>query len=276
MGLKGTFKDFSVSDIIQLIHYQKKSGRLTARKGDSVWVLGFEKGKLVHASTDERGMPRLGEILLRQGYIDRESLAGALREQDEKGLPLGQMLVKMGKIQEEDIGHALSFQLQETALNLFFHQDSEYMFERLPVKYDPSLITPINTEFILMEGSRRLDEWPAIADRINGADAVFEHNPEEKPRRNSSTDSHNRIFELVDGTRTVEGLVRNSGMGVFETARLLGDLVMDRAVVLAVEGSASLRDPVTGNMLDPRPHNPQPVASGAGGGGGDDPGGLPW
>ncbi|MDH4228896.1 MAG: DUF4388 domain-containing protein [Nitrospirota bacterium] len=267
MGLKGSFQDFTVSDIIQLIHYQKKTGRLTVRKGSNLWVLGFEKGKLVYASTDERGMPRVGEILLRQGYIDRETLATALRQQEEKRLPLGMMLAEMGKITQDDVARALGFQLQETALNLFFHQDSEYMFERLPVKYDASLVTPINTEFLLMEGARRLDEWPSIAGNIQGADAVFEKNPEEKPRRNTATPPHTQVFELVDGTLTVDQVVRSSGMGVFETCRLLSELIMEKAIVNKTPGTINLRDPVTGNELDPHPHRPTANTGGGGGGG---------
>jgi hypothetical protein len=42
MGLKGSVKEFSVSDIIQLIYYQRKTGRLTVRTRGRLWVLGFE------------------------------------------------------------------------------------------------------------------------------------------------------------------------------------------------------------------------------------------
>ncbi|MFQ5508291.1 MAG: DUF4388 domain-containing protein [Leptospirillia bacterium] len=253
MGLKGSFKEFSVSDIIQLIYFQKKTGRLTVQAGGRLWVIGFEKGMLVHASCEEKGMPRMGEILVRQGYIDRDTLAEALRKQEGGNHALGLVLEEMGKVTHQDIARALNFQIQETTLNLFFYDDGEYLFERVSVSYDSNYITPISTEFVLMEGARRQDEWPAIRRAIKGGDTVLSRFPEATITPGKLTSSHEATLEAVDGETSVDDLIRTLGMGMFETCRLLSDLLSERMIQVTRAGSGPFHDPISGDAVGRTP-----------------------
>jgi hypothetical protein len=250
MGLKGSFREFSVSDIIQLIYYQRKTGQLTVRSGGRTWLVGFEKGMLVSASSQERSMPRLGEILVRQGYVDREELAAALREQEKHPRHLGQVLEETGKVSHGDIARALSFQIQETALHLFFRNEGEYVFERVPVHYDEDYVTPINTEFLLMEGARRVDEWPAIRRVVQGGNAVFRVIRGVTDEQKAALEpSEMAVLAAVDGERRVSDLVASLGMGLFETCKTLSELVAKRMVERTAEGSTALTDPISGDTL---------------------------
>jgi hypothetical protein len=250
MGLQGSVKEFSVSDIIQLIYYQRKTGKLTVRTRNRMWVLGFEKGMLVQASAEETGAPRLGEILVRQGYLDKEALAAALREQEKKPRHLGEVLEELGQVRQGDIGRALSFQIQETALHLFFRDDGEYTFERVPVYYDERYTTPINTEFLLMEGARRVDEWPAVRRVVQGGDAVFAPSKDlTEDRKAQLAPSEMSVVAAVDGKRTVSELVGELGLGLFETCKTLSELAQQGLIERKGDGSEPLEDPVSGDSL---------------------------
>lgn len=262
MAIRGTFKEFSVSDIIQLIHYQKKTGRLTVHHKGTIWTIGFEKGAIALASSDEKGMPRLGEILVRQGYLDRESLAEALRQQEDRPRPLGRVLEEMNAVSHDDIARALNFQIQETALNLFFHQEGEYMFERVPISYDTNYITPINTEFVLMEGARRVDEWPAIRRVVKGANSVFSQSDAAVSKKDGLSPSQQTVLAVVDGQVTVADMVLNLNMGLFETCNTLSGLMGEACIILSTSGTSDFKDPVTGDMLE-SDANVVPVAAGA-------------
>jgi hypothetical protein len=263
MGLKGSFREFSVSDIIQLVYFQKKSGRLTVRTPGRKWVLGFEKGMLVFAASDERGMPRVGEILVRQGYIDREDLAAALRDQEKSPRHLGQVLEDMGKVSHGDIGRALGFQIQETALHLFFYDEGEYAFERVPVHYDDAYVTPVNTEFLLMEGARRVDEWPAIRKVVQGGNAVFAVSDDLSEERKAALNpTEMSVLAAVDGERTVTALVRSSGLGLFETCKTLTELAAQGVIQRTLPGNTPLKDPISGDSL---PSETQAAVAPAGG-----------
>jgi len=53
---------------------------------------------------------RLGEILIEQGVLDKDSLERALEKQKKEGGLLGEVLIKMGLVKEEDIVIALAHQ----------------------------------------------------------------------------------------------------------------------------------------------------------------------
>jgi hypothetical protein len=215
-----------------------------------VWLVGFERGMLVSASSEERSMPRLGEILVRQGYVDREELAAALREQEKHPRHLGQVLEETGKVSHGDIARALSFQIQETALHLFFRNEGEYVFERVPVHYDEAYVTPINTEFLLMEGARRVDEWPAIRRVVQGGNAVFEVVRGITEEQKAALEpSEVAVLAAVDGDRRVSDLVASLGMGLFETCKTLSELAAKRVIERTAEGSTALLDPISGDAL---------------------------
>lgn len=54
--------------------------------------------------------PKLGELLLRLGYLTEEQLQGALEEQARTGDLLGQILLRRGYVREEDLVRALADQ----------------------------------------------------------------------------------------------------------------------------------------------------------------------
>ncbi|MBI5137693.1 MAG: DUF4388 domain-containing protein [Nitrospirae bacterium] len=245
--MKGSFREFTPADIIQMLHLQRKSGRLTVRAEGRDWVLGFEDGRLVQANCGGFGAPRLGEILVRQGYLDRETLAKALTTQAERPRHLGAVLEEMGIVTHSDIARALSFQLQEIALNLFFLDDGDYVFERVPVNYDAEYTTPVNTEFILMEGARRVDEWPAIHEVVGGGDAVFERVNDARPAR-PLVQAERTVLDAVDGLRDVNALVSALSMGLFETCRILAQHAGQGLVRPARAGNAPLVEPISGTQ----------------------------
>ena len=58
----------------------------------------------------EQGRKRLGEILIEQGVLNQQKLEQALTEQKSKGSLLGEILVRLGFVKEEDIVIALATQ----------------------------------------------------------------------------------------------------------------------------------------------------------------------
>jgi len=173
------------------------------------------------------------------------------------------VLEDLEKVSHGDIARALGFQIQETALHLFFRDDGEYTFERVPVHYDDAYVTPVNTEFLLMEGARRVDEWPAIRKVVQGGNAVFTLAGDvDEERRASLGPTELEVLAAVDGERTVSALVRTSGLGLFETCRTLADLAGQGFIERTLAGSTPLKDPISGDAL---PSESQAAVAPAGG-----------
>jgi hypothetical protein len=260
MALEGTLKDVGLSDILQLLSMQKKTGVLTVSRGKDLVTVCFEKGEVVFADEFQRSeQERLGAILLKSKLLTPQQLLKAAEIQKQTLQKLGFILVNDGFINHEQLKEALQTQIKETVFKLFRWEDGDFKFTQEAVAYDPSIYTPLHTDFLVMEGIRRIDEWPIIKKKISGPDMVFgrEEGAEERigvsgdrveeedldnilsfvedgssglpPTGEGSgvklSSAERIVFSLLDGHRTVEDLANETRLGEFETSKALFSLL---------------------------------------------------
>lgn len=250
MALEGTLKEFGLADIFQLIFHQRKTGTLTIKWEKKKASVLLDNGMIVSAESSERlGPDRVGEILIRAEKITKENLREALNRQKDTGQKLGLILEEMALITRGDLQGALRLQVRETIFQLFRIKDGEYIFEQSDVEYDKDYLSPISTEFILMEGIRRIDEWPFVEKMISSFDIIFETNPDKKldipaekevkkvqPEEEGEfgmTESEGglsqgeiNIYKLIDGNKDVNAIIAISQMGDFDACKALSNLLM--------------------------------------------------
>jgi hypothetical protein len=247
MALEGTIKDFGLPDIFQLIGLQRKTGILTLNNEKDNVTVTFENGMVVMADqTSKRLEDRLGSVLVKQGKLSKERLDEALQTQKATLQRLGHVLVAQNYITAKDLKDAIQVQISQTVFKVFRWRDGEYHFAPADtVEWDRDSFAPLSADFILMEGIRMVDEWPIIEKKIPSMDIVFrpvvdtamiEVGPaeEEGAAKRSAASASNkirltpeeeRIFRKVDGTRTVQGIIDSTGLGEFDTCRILFDLL---------------------------------------------------
>ena len=260
MALKGTLRDFGLSDIFQLISHQRKTGILYLEdKGKSVAVT-FDEGKVVGAksgSAKTHEKERVGDIIVKSGLVDMVRLEECLREQKRTAKKLGVVLTEKNYLTEELFSAALTFQIKETLYKIFQWGSGTYKFDTTKVSYDKQFISPLPAEFILMEAARIIDELPGVKAKISSLEIVFdkvsgadekvvrksrlggESNAEEdisfnmlgelEPRSFDSdkmvlSADQERVFDLVNGQFTVSDIVYRSLLGEFETSKTLAEL----------------------------------------------------
>ncbi len=261
MALKGTLRDFGLSDIFQLISHQRKTGILYLEdKGKSVAVT-FDEGKVVGAesgSAKTHEKERVGDILVKSGLVDMVRLEECLQEQKRTAKKLGVVLTEKNFLTEELFRAALAFQIKETLYKIFQWGSGTYKFDTTKVSFDRHFISPLPAEYILMEAARIIDEWPGVQAKIPSMEIVFDKVPgaEEKIVRNSELagktaveddisfdmlgdeappkafDSdrtvlsavQERVFDLVNGQFTVSDIAYRSLTGEFEASKTLVDL----------------------------------------------------
>lgn len=262
MALSGTLKDFALPDIFQLIGMQRKTGLLTLESERETVSVVFEQGMVVHAdSTVRRLDDLLGNVLVRQGKIRKEILEEALAKQKVSMQRLGFILTSQGYIEREDLTAALSEQVQQIVFRVFRWKSGNYHFDpAADADYDRDNASPVSTDHILMEGIRRVDEWPIIEKRIPSLDFVFRPLVPQKQIKiadeseggglaaafgnleggddNSSDPTSEvvldpqeaKIYKLVDGKRAVATIMEMTGLSDFDVCRTLFDFI-DRNLV---------------------------------------------
>jgi len=261
MALEGTFKDFGLADIFQLIGLQKKTGVFTVRgEGGRLVTVSFEKGMVMFADEFQRTeAERLGSVLLRTHLLSPEQLEQAIALQKSTAQRLGHILIGQKLISQQALSQALQLQVKETVYRLFRWKEGSFHFSPEPVAVDREIYTPIPAEFVLMEGTRMIDEWPILEQKIPNFQAVFERvagpPPERagaaKPARVGIEDlmdfddgeaaapaatsferggealgpRENAVLKLIDGARTVQDLIDLSHFGEFDTCKVLYGLL---------------------------------------------------
>jgi len=254
MALEGSLKDFGLADIFQLIYLQKKTGILTMKNDSAEAKVLFEKGLVVKAETSNlEGLNRIGQILARSNKITEDQLKEALSKQNQSKDKIGEILIEMGAIQKEDLVKALGIHVREAVLNLFKWKEGRYSFEPSEISIEREYWLPVNTEFLIMEGVRRIDEWPFIEKKIPNLEIIFEKNKEipenirvvkaeEDPSTRMVTENETdkgiqvtqeekNLYDLVDGQQDVRQLIEISNMGEFETCKTLSNLLTAGLIV---------------------------------------------
>jgi hypothetical protein len=266
VALEGTLRDFSLADIFQLIGLQRKTGVLTLRSKDDTVTVTFLDGKVVGADSLNRRLEnRLGSVLIRTGYLSQDQLNRALEIQKETLQRLGFILTHYGIISAQSLREAIQLQIMQIVYRLFRWKDGDYHFsQETTIEYDRDNVTPISAESILMEGARMIDEWPIIEKRIRSYDMVFRKKLTDQEivvvgaedadeidfdghaakKRKGASDSirisqeEKSIYDLVDGTMTVNDIVEVSRLAEFDTNKALYEL-LTRDLIEEVRGQSA-------------------------------------
>jgi hypothetical protein len=267
MALEGTLRDFSLADIFQLIGLQRKTGVLTLRSKDDTVTVTFLDGKVVGADSLNRRLEnRLGSVLIRTGYLSQDQLNRALEIQKETLQRLGFILTHYGIISVESLKEAIQLQIMQIVYRLFRWKDGDYHFsQETTIEYDRDNVTPISAESILMEGARMIDEWPIIEKRIRSYDLVFrkkltdqeivvvgsedadeiDFDGEATRRRRGGlvdkiriSQEEKSIYDMVDGTMTVNDIVEVARLPEFDTNKALYEL-LTRDLIEEVRGPSA-------------------------------------
>jgi len=256
MALRGTLRDFSLGEILQLIGFQQKTGVLRVEGEEDTVTVSFLDGKVVAADSHKRRFEnRLGNLLVRAGKLRPDVLAQVLDEQKRLGKPIGFVLLQGGLVTRADLQTALRTQILNLIYRLFRWHDGRYHFsQEKTVEYEVENFTPVATENILMEAARMSDEWPRIQSRIPSLDVVFRRAPGTEQLSLASDEDDRRagtlavsaeeavVWNLIDGRRTVSEITESTFLSDFEVVKAL-DRMLGRHLVVETESARPVEPP---------------------------------
>ncbi len=226
MAIKGSLKEASLPDVIQLLFLGRRTGCLALADRHNFGTIYFDEGHIVYAAIVNR-RDRLGDIMVASGRITPEQLAGAIEQQKgERDRKLGEILVELGAIDRPELAQYIRHQIEEAVYYLFTWSSGTFNFEAGVRPEREDFLVRINPEFLLLEGARRVDEWSLIEKKIPTFDIIFSvdrtHLGESAPEL---TPEQRRLLPLLDGTRDVQQVFDRSGLTEFEAGKALFGLI---------------------------------------------------
>ncbi len=226
MAIKGSLKEASLPDVIQLLFLGRRTGCLSVADRQRHGSIFFDEGWITYAAITNR-RDRLGDMLLATGTVTRAQLDQALALQDTApGRRIGDMLVNLGILAPEGLRRFVRLQIEEAVYSLFAWNTGTFSFEAGVRPDSEDLLEKINPESLLLEGARRVDEWSLIEKKIPSFDliyAVLEGQVE--GHQSEFTEAQRRILPLLDGRRDLRAVIDGSGLSEFEAGQALYGLV---------------------------------------------------
>ncbi len=227
MSLTGNLKTISFPDILQLLTTGKKTGILEIASGPRQKEIAFREGLIVYASSVNSSEDLLGNLLLKRGKISKTDLEKAIQQHKQTGRQLGTTLADMNLFDKSEILECLKLQIEEIVYNLFSWAEGEFKFiEGMAPRHAPFTVQ-LNTTNVIMEGTRRIDEWVEIQKVLPPDDALMQlvSNPKVKDEELTLSIDEFKILALVNGERSLPDMVQASPLGEFVTYRALYRLI---------------------------------------------------
>jgi tetratricopeptide (TPR) repeat protein len=226
MAIKGSLKEASLPDVIQLLFLGRRTGCLALADRHNFGTIYFEDGHIVYAAIVNR-RDRLGDILLASGRLSQEQLAAAIEQQrGDRERKVGEILVEQGTLTRAELEQWIRHQIEEAVYYLFTWSSGTFNFEAGVRPEREDFLVRINPEFLLLEGARRVDEWSLIEKKIPSFDLIFAvdraHLGQSAPELSAE---QQQLIPLLDGTRDVQQVFDRSGLTEFEAGKALFGLI---------------------------------------------------
>ena len=168
-ALSGNLRDFGLVEILQIVELGGMTGAIHLKQNTGhMGILYFNEGKLAGTSELDPGALALGDILQQLGMTTYQHIEEAYAQQlqDPLGKRIGERLVMMGVISEQQLHEALRTKALWTARELSLWRDGTYEFIASPkvknlLPYGESSLD-IEVMRITMEMIRYGDEWQEL------------------------------------------------------------------------------------------------------------------
>ena len=228
MSLTGNLNTISFPDLLQLLSTGKKTGTLTVKRTRLAKEISFRSGNIVFARSTNDKEDLFGQMLLKRGQISKADLARALQTQRTQGKKLGTVLVELDLFSRDEVIEALKLQIEEIVYTLFGWDEAEFAFAEGETPPEDQIQTELNTMNVIMEGTRRIDEWVEVQKVLPNPEVPLKPVlvPQGIREEVRLTLDEFQMLVLIDGERTVPDLLEFSPVGEFVTSKALYKLMV--------------------------------------------------
>lgn len=243
MPLQGNIRDFSTTQLLNLVNLSKRTGLLTIFEGLQTNELdamkqpkqiagperarmAFHQGRLIYAAAANQD-GSLVAVLNKAGKLNAEQ-ARQLRERmgslGDKGLAM--RLIGAKYVTQGDILTAVKQNILDVVYNLMSLPDGPFRFdESVPTNQDVILV-PIELEPVIIEGGRRIKESGEL-DKIVGSLDIslkFAENAKQKFKGVDLTVDEWKIVPYVDPKNTLRQIMKVVNLSELQIKRIVYSL----------------------------------------------------
>ncbi len=238
MTLQSSINDLGLFDLFQIFHMHRKTGRLIISEGPdgkSANVI-FCEGAVCFAVIHKRGVPcSIEALLVEWGVLDETSMI-RIDQVLNKYKRLLDCLDGEGIVSKTHLENFITLRIRENVYEIFKWDSGECRFIEEEIDERREILVPLNTENMILEGARRIDEWSNIRNKVPSEQSVFRFGSENEETRALNLKPREwEILSLIDGYRSVNEVNEVVSGDLFSTSKLIYGLVVMGVIELADE-----------------------------------------
>lgn len=263
MALKGNLRDFSLTQLLNLINLARKTGCLTLSSSQGTAHLYFRQGRMIHGARENQDNGLATMMLNANKITDEQARAIRARSQTSSDKEIGLLLVNAGYISQQDILQSVRKHMLEVVYPLFTWEQGRFLFEPNQLPSPQRITAPLELENIILEGSRRLREWEMLQEEIPDLNASlrFAKRPDTNLRKISLSAVEWRVISFIDPRNSIRQIAKRVSLSDFEIRKIVYGLLSAGLVELVASTRPSEKATPTAPSRQAR-QTPAPVKRG--------------
>ncbi|MCL4249300.1 MAG: DUF4388 domain-containing protein [Anaerolineae bacterium] len=251
MPLQGNIRDFSTTQLLNLINLAGKTGTLTIFEGvptaekDAMGGVkmapgkerarvAFKVGKLIHAALDDQDgnlvsvLNKTGKLTVEQARIIRERASNT----SDKALAL--LLINANYVTQKDVVSSVQQHTLDVVYDLLSWHEGPFRFDDDSLPSADRIMVPIDLENVIIEGARRIKQNEVLLAEIPNLDLAlkFPENAKEKYKGVHLSVEEWRIVSFVNPKNTMRQIAKANNMSDMEMRRIIYGLLQAGLVLL--------------------------------------------
>jgi len=251
MPLQGNIRDFSTTQLLNLVNLSKRSGMLTIfesvptgetdamdqpkmKPGAERAKVAFNKGKLIFAELvgQDNG---LVAVLNKAGKLtDKQATALRERAQNTSDKALAMRLIGAKYVTQNDIVACVKQNILDVIYNLMTWSEGPFRFDDDIQPNSNNIMVPIDLENVIIEGARRIREVEQLKSHIENLDVSlkFPDNPKEKFKGVHLSVEEWKVVSYVSPKNTIRQIAKANNMSEMEIRRVVYGLEQAGLVIV--------------------------------------------
>jgi len=245
MALRGNLRDFTVTQLLNLINLAQKTGTLVVDGPSEQAYISFRDGKLAYARVGQEDgslatvLHKANKLTVNQ-YRAIVERAGNISDKE-----LGLLLINAGYLSQEDILANLQGYFTEVVRRLFTWVEGFFRFEGEMMPPDDRINVRLDLENIIIEGSRQLREWEQLKDEIPSLEMALKFTDRPLKNVNLSVEEW-RVVSFINPKNTMKQIAHTNKMSDIDVRRVVYGLLQAGLIeIVRPEGVVIQQHPST-------------------------------
>jgi hypothetical protein len=236
--LAGDCGSFPLSDMIAFLGQSRWSGMLKANTPAGERTLTLKDGE-VRAAHSDSPADRIGEVMVRLGYVTKLQLEQVL--QDTPPSRIGKAMVEKGVLQAHDLFKCLTEQVAEIFHTMMLAREGAFVLIDQELDDKPAHTVNVSMQSLLMDSIRKIDEMAHFRKRIAHGRLYVQ---KKKPSDGTLEPEEDLVMGLINGQRTVLELGQAAKLSEFDATRVVYRLLEGGFATVHKDGATAAPEPL--------------------------------